>query len=123
MIGTLLSMKFIGKKSWKDSAIFWAVIFVIGIILSFIVSGVLIASLIGSIPTNGAEPDMSAMTGLVVGAFVLIILLALVRAVIIILLAKFWYKFPWIEAIKIWAVAFVIDIIISYILSGFGIFM
>ena len=91
MIGTLLSVKFIGKRSWMQSIIFWAVALVAGIIATSAVTFIL--------PTF-------ALAGTVVGIAIVLILL------------HYWYNFPWNKAIVIWVVAFVIDIIIAAILIG-----
>lgn len=86
MIGSILSMKFVGHKSWKASIVFWIVYFVA-------------MMLIGAATAGYIE-----YAGLVVSAIVFI------------LLAKYWYKFNWFDSLKIFAVAFVIDIILIYLI-------
>ena len=83
MIGTILSMKFIGKKTWLQALLFWIV---------YIVAAAVISSIIPM--------------GIVIAA------------VVFILLAHFWpmYGLNWWEALKVFAVAVVIDIIIVAII-------
>ena len=88
MIGSLLAMKFIGRKSWLISLYFWACVLFAGIIIGMIVP------LFGII--------------LAIAAFLLI--------------AHYWFKLPWIQAITVWVVAIIIDIIIIFmIVLAFGI--
>ena len=90
MIGTLVSVKFIGHKNWMQSIIFWAVALVVGIIATSLTS--FLSFLVPAI-------------GLIVGVAVVLGLLV------------YWYKFPLSKAIVIWAVALVIDIVIVLILA------
>lgn len=89
MIGTILSLKYFGRKTWTQSIIFWVVYLIAGAIVSSILAGI----------TSGA----------VVGGLV-------VSAAVFILLAHKWYKFPWMESLKLFAIAFVLDIVIVIIL-------
>lgn len=75
-------MRFLGKKTWVQSLIFWAVILVIGFALGLANLGIL-------------------ATVCSVGAFIL--------------LAHYWYHLNWLWSIVVWAVAWVIDMIIVYI--------
>jgi len=85
MIGALISMKFLGGKTWRQSLIFWAVILIIGFAL-------------------GA------------GAVVLGLLVTLISIAVFIGLAHYWYHLPWMRSIIVWAVAFVLDWVIVFVL-------
>jgi small basic protein len=87
MIGNLISMHFLGKKSWKLSFIFWAVTFVIGIFLSYAIAIVSI-------------PYLSMAIG----------------ALIVLVAAHYWYNLNWVLSIEVFAVGFVVNIIIMMIL-------
>lgn len=89
MIGALLSMKFVGKKSWKDSAIFWIV---------YIVVGAVIANILYT-----AIPQLATVS-------------LAISAAIFIGLAHKWYHIDLWSSVKLFAVAFVIDIVIAFIL-------
>ena len=81
MIGALLSIKYLGKKSWSQSLIFWIVYLVATIIATSIIS-----------------------LGIIISAAVFI------------LLAHYWYKFTPFDSLKLFAIAFIIDIILLFIL-------
>jgi len=89
MIGTLLSVHYIGHKNWKLSLVFWIVALVVGAIATSVIAYIL--------------PTVS-IAGTIVGVAVVLGLL------------HYWYKFPWEKSIVIWAIALVIDIIIVAIL-------
>ena len=88
MIGAIISMKFIGRKPWLISILFW---FVYLILMSAIVFGT---------------------TGLLPIPFLSLALSILVFCA----LAHYWLKFPWIMALKLFAVAFLIDLLIMAII-------
>jgi len=91
MIGMLLSMKLVGKESWLRSIIFWAVVFVLGIV-------------------TGIFTVLVPFLSLVVGAL------------IVILLAHYWYKKNLLLSVVIFAVGYVIDIVIMYLLVLLGLY-
>ena len=82
MIGAIISMKFLGGKTWLQSLIFWAAVLIIGFAIA--------AANIG-------------------------ILATVCSVLIFILLAHFWYHLSWIWSIVVWAIAWVIDVIIVFI--------
>lgn len=84
MIGSLISMKFAGGKTWMQALVFWVVILVIGFALST--------------------------------QYYLGILITLASIGIFIALAHYWYKLSWVKSIIVWFVAFVIDIVIVYLI-------
>ena len=77
-------MKFVGKKTWVLSILFWFVYFIIMMAVTYMISMAIAIPFIG---------------------------LAL-SIVIFCALAHYWFKFPWIMALKLFAVAFVIDFLI-----------
>ena len=86
MIGSLLSMKLIGHKTWVQSFIFWAVLLAIGVVV------------------------LSAISVALQVAYLSIIL----SAGVFLLLAHYWYKLPWRTAIIVYVVGLFIDIIIIF---------
>lgn len=90
MIGTILSMKFVGEKTWWQSLVFWIVyLFVSTIVVSVI-----------------------AMVDVQYLGFV-------VATVIFFALAIVWYTIPWRQVITVWLVAVVFDLIISLVLADY----
>ena len=89
MIGTILSLKYFGRKTWMQSIIFWVVYLIAGAIVSSILAGITAGAVVGGI---------------------------VVSAAVFIFLAHKWYKFPWMEALKLFALSFVIDIVIVLLL-------
>lgn len=89
MIGTILSMHYVGKKNWTMSVVFWVVYLISMAIVSAILTAV-------------------APTWKIVSI--------VVSAAVFILLAHKWYKFDYMNSIKLFAIAFVIDIIIVYVI-------
>lgn len=88
MIGAIVAMRFVGKKSWWESFVFWAVYLAVVGILTFMLMGIF--------------PYLGMILG--IGVFVA--------------LAHFWMKFPLNEAIWLLVTAFIIDIVITFILAG-----
>ena len=86
MIGSLLSMKLIGKKTWKESFVFWVLVLSIGLLMSFAMASIHIQYL---------------LTGL--------------GFLVFILLAHFPFQVPWIRSIAAWAIALVIDWVIFFV--------
>ena len=86
MIGAILSMKYIGKKSWIQSVIFW-----VGYIIIAMIANTMLSS-----------------SGMYIGL--------LVSVAAFVLLAHYWYKFNWEMSFKLFVVAFIIDIIIVMII-------
>lgn len=78
-------MKYVGKKSWLDSAKFWLIYFVATLFLAYV-----IGRAIPTVPYVGL----------------------IVSILIFVLLAHYWYKFKWSKSLALFAVAFVIDLII-----------
>jgi len=92
MIGALISMHYIGKKRWykpleQSALLFWAAMLIIGITIGYLMINVQIAYLATAL-----------------------------GVIIFIALAHYWYKLNWIFSIATWAVAFVIDWFIMYII-------
>jgi hypothetical protein len=96
MFGTAISIHFLGKKRWMPSIIFWVVYLVTMAIVSAILTAV--------------APQW-VMVSIVVSA------------AIFILLAHKWYKFSWINSVKLFAVAFVIDIVLMYIIMSIVVYL
>jgi hypothetical protein len=87
MIGSLLSMKLIGHKTWKEAIIFWIVVLIIGFLMGFALSSVHIQYL---------------LTGLGFLVFVF--------------LAHYWYQLRWVHSIATWAIALIFDWLIMFII-------
>lgn len=83
MIGAIISMRYIGKKTWMKSIMFWLVYLVVMVILSV------------------AVPFLMVL-GILIGAIVFIAL------------AHYWkeYALSFWNALKVYAVALVIDLVI-----------
>ena len=92
MIGALLSLKWFGKKSWVQSLIFW-------------VAYLIVLAIVSSLLYMYVSPTGSIL-GLVVGFAVFMAL------------AHYWYKYQWVASFKLFAFAFVIDMVIAVILFG-----
>jgi hypothetical protein len=88
MIGAILSMKYVGKKPWIASIIFWV--------------GYIIAAVAGAIFTTANIPVLSLIIS--VGVFLA--------------LAHYWYKFSWEMSFKLFVVAFIIDLILVAIIAA-----
>ena len=88
MIGAIVAMRYVGKKTWWESLVFW--------IVYIAIVGVLTAMLMGIFP----------YLGLIVGIGVFIGL------------AHLWYKIPLNLAVWLMIVAFVIDIVVAVLLAG-----
>jgi hypothetical protein len=86
MIGSLVSMKLIGHKTWKESFVFWVVVLSIGLLMGFVLSPFHIAYL---------------LTGLGFLVFIFI--------------AHFLFQLRWIHSIATWGVALIIDWAIIYV--------
>jgi len=84
MIGSLISMKFVGGKTWIQAVVFWVVILVIGFALST--------------------------------QYYLGILITLASIGIFITLAHYWYGLKWTRSVVVWFVAFIIDLVIVYVI-------
>lgn len=85
MFGSLISMKFIGKKPWIQSLGFWIIILIINMALS-------------------------------IGATKIGILVTILGVLVFICVAHYGFKLTWVLSIVVWFVAFVLDLIIVYIL-------
>lgn len=90
MLGSLFSMKLIGKKTWMQSIAFWVVILVIGFLLGIVFSSVHIAYL-----------------------------LTVIGCITYVMIAHYWYKLRWIQSIASWGFALIIDWAILYIVLYF----
>ena len=89
MIGTILSLHYVGKKKWIPSIIFW-----VGyLIITAVISGLLYTVL----PT-------ASFLGIVIGFGAFMIL------------AHYWYKYDWRMSFKLFVVAFIIDFVIAIII-------
>jgi len=53
--------------------------------------------------------------GFGIGMLLLGIFGSLLSIIVFLVLAHYWYKLPWLKAVVVWAVAFVIDMVIMYI--------
>jgi hypothetical protein len=89
MIGTILSMHYIGKKNWAMSIIFWLV---------YLVSMAIVGAIL-----NVVLPTWTLVS-------------IVVAAIVFIVLANKWYKFNWMNAFKVFALAVVIDVIIVFVI-------
>lgn len=90
MIGSLLAARFIGKKSWGISAIFWAILLVIGLVVNAIL---------------GAPVWVSVILGL---------------AIFLGVTFYYLHIHPVWTGIIMYVASFIINIIIGYILAGMG---
>ena len=88
MIGAIVAMRFVGKKTWWESIVFW--------IVYIAIVGVLTAMLMGIFPYLGLIVGIGVFLGL----------------------ANFWYKIPLNQAVWLMIVAFVIDIVVAFILAS-----
>ena len=118
MFGSLISMKWIGKKSWKDAGIFW-IVYLVSVI---IVGGILSGFLVPNMPTitddmtqdeiiEAMKPYQTEMA--IYGSISIVITVGIFLA-----LAHYWYKFNWFDSLKIFAVGYVLDIVIAVVLFG-----
>lgn len=89
MIGAILSMKYVGKKAWIPSIIFWLVYFIAMAIVGAVLTAI--------VPTW-------TMISIAISAAVFIAL------------AHYWYKIALFESLKIFAVAVVLDLIIMLVI-------
>ena len=89
MIGAIISVHYVGKKPWLQAILFWFIYFILMMAISFSLLGILLIPFIG----------------------------ILLSVLVFCALAHYWLKFPWIMALKLFAVAFVIDILIAFILA------
>lgn len=91
MIGTILSMRYFGKKSWLNSIVFWVVYFIIAAVAAYALSAI-------------------SVEGGIIG-FVIAIIVWFV-------LAHYWktYNFAWPVVLKLFIIAFIIDVIIIFVL-------
>ena len=87
MIGAIISLRYVGKKPWIASIIFW-----VGYIIAAAVAGAIVA-------------------------FANIPVLSLVISVgVFLALAHYWYKFSWEMSFKLFVVAFIIDLILMAVI-------
>jgi len=91
MIGSIIALKFIGKKTWVESLFFWLVYLGANALLGGII--------INNYPSSS-------------------IFLLLLSAVIFVSLAHHWFRFGWETAFKMFIVAIMIDLAISFVLIG-----
>lgn len=112
MIGTIISMKVLGKKSWWQSILFWIVYFVAMVIITSISISALYLS--GGLTGIDNPEEVMALTS---GVVVLFLLMIVMSFVIFYSLARKWYKLKPFDVLKVYAVAIFIDIIISAILN------
>lgn len=93
MIGAILSMRYVGKQSWKKSIVFWVVYFVVMAIVSALISQLGI---------------IAGMPGIIISATAFVCL------------AHYWpeYKFDWFRALKVYALALIIDVILLLLVVG-----
>jgi len=127
MIGTILSMKFVGKKGWKDSIVFWLVY----LVLSTVILGVISGLVVGNVYSNIADfPDdwetktpaeqqqwIENNLGSLGSLGILGVLSIIISVSIFLIMAHYWYKFNWWDSIKIFAIAYIFDIIIVLVLG------
>ena len=88
MIGTIVSMRYIGQRNWWESIVFWAVYLFVSTILVSLV----------------AMADIQYL-GFIVATAVFFVL------------AIKWYMIPWRQIITLWLVAIAIDFIIGLALA------
>jgi len=91
MIGTILSMRYIGKQPWIKSIVFWVVYLIVASVASY---GLSLVS------------QTAGMVGFAISAGIFIALAHYWK----------WFNFPWIKAVKVFVVAFVIDLIIIFVI-------
>jgi len=89
MIGSLLSIWLVGKRPFLQALIFWFIYLFVMFIISFLLT----------------------TSGTILGMFSLLISIGIFVA-----LAHYWYKFPWLISLKLWVIAFAIDLLISFII-------
>ena len=119
MIGTILSLKYFGRKGWKDAIVFWLVYLVAGAILSSIVLGAAGAAFgidaqnIDDMDEDEMQDYVNANTG---NLGILGVLSTIISVGLFLALAHYWYKYAWFESLKLFAISYVIDIIIVIVL-------
>lgn len=91
MIGSLLAARFVGKKPWGMSAIFFAILFVIGMVMNVVL------------------PDLGLIISILVGAIIFVIV------------AVKYLKVPWFMGVVMYFAAWIINIIIGFGLAALGV--